>query len=190
MKSGTRVLGVAESYDGERLPGEQSTFAGAVVRVDRVVDGFSFASLTIGGTDATASIIELYFNLAREDVQYLLLSGIAPAWYNLVDLGEIADATDRPICAVSFEASSGLEDALRVAFSGKALDHRLAIYERQPARQEIEVNGHNLYWRGVGIGDDEARELLSAVTPVGGRPEPLRVARLAARAADRFREDL
>jgi endonuclease V-like protein UPF0215 family len=190
VKDGTRVLGVAESYRGGRSPGEQSTLAGVVVRADRVVDGVSFASLTIGGTDATGSIIELVSDLDREDVQYLLLSGIAPAWYNLVDLFELSDATDYPICAVSFEDSPGLETALREAYEGEALTKRLAVYDRQPARRRIEINGHDRYWRGVGIGNDDAHELLSAVTPLGGRPEPLRVARLAARGADRFRGDL
>lgn len=190
MKAGTRVLGVTESYRGVRSPGKQSTLAGVVVRADQVVDGVSFGSLTIGGTDATGSIIELVSDLDREDVQYLLLSGIAPAWYNLIDLFELADATNRPVCAVSFESSPGLEGALKNAFSGEALDHRLTIYERQPTRQRIEINGHDRYWRGVGIDPDETHELLSAVTPQGGRPEPLRVARLTARAADRFRGDL
>lgn len=190
MKAGTRVLGVAESYRGDRSPGESSTLAGAVVRADRVVDGLVFGSLTVGGEDATDAVRGLFSELDREDVQYLLLSGIAPAWYNVVDLLEIADRIGRPVCAVSFEESDGLEGPLREAFTDEALDRRLATYGRQPPRRKLEVNGHDLYWRGIGLDDAEANELLSALTPEGGRPEPLRVARLAARAADRFREDL
>lgn len=190
MKAGSRVLGVAESYRGARSPGDPSTLAGAVVRVDRAVDGLVFGSLTVGGVDATDAIVELFSELDREDVRYLLVAGIAPAWYNLIDLRGLAAAIDRPVCAVSFEESAGLEGPLREAFSGEELARRLAVYERQPARERIEVNGHELYWRGVGLDAGEARELLTAVTPEGGRPEPLRVARLAARAADRFRGDL
>ncbi|MCL7417997.1 MAG: DUF99 family protein [Halalkalicoccus sp.] len=190
MKAGTRVVGVAESYRGDRSPGEASTLAGAVVRADRVVDGLVFGSLTVGGLDGTDAVCELFSELDREDVQYLLLAGIAPAWYNVVDLSEIADRIDPPVCAVSFERSAGLEGPIKRAFSGDERDRRLTTYERQPARKRIEVNGETLYWRGVGLDSAAARELLSTLTPEGGRPEPLRVARLAARAADRFREDL
>ncbi len=184
------MLGIAESYRGERSSGDPSTLAGAVVRADRVVDGFVFGSLTVGGLDGCDAVCELCFELDRQDVQYLLLAGIAPAWFNLVDLHELTERVDRPVCAVSFEESAGLETPLREAFSDDALECRLAIYERQPPRERIEVNDEALFWRGVGLDSGEARELLRALTPEGGRPEPLRVARLAARAADRFREDL
>lgn len=184
------MLGIAESYAGARSPGEPSTLAGVVVRLDRSVDGVVFGSLTIGGLDGTDAIIELFSTLEREDVQYLLLSGIAPAWYNLLDLHAIYDRIDRPVCAVSYEDSAGLEEPLTEAFSGEELDRRLAIYERQPPRKRIEIGDREPYWRGVGIDGEEATTLLSATTPEGRRPEPLRVARLAARAADRFREDL
>lgn len=190
MKPGTRVLGVAESYRADRAAGDLSTLAAAVVRADRVVDGFVFGSLTVGGTDGTEAVCELFSELDREDVQYVLCAGIAPAWYNLLDLREIHERTGVPVCTVSFEDSPGLEVPLEEAFSGEALDRRLAVYDRQPPREPIGINDHERYWRGVGLDSEEARTLLAAVTPEGGRPEPLRVARLAARAADRFRRDL
>jgi hypothetical protein len=184
MKAGTRALGVAESFtDGD----DRSVLCGAVVRADRTADGFAFGTCAIGGTDATDAIESLFFDLNREDVQYLLLSGVAPAWFNLVDLPALADAVSRPVCAVSFESSPGLEPALREQFSGDALDERLRIYRAQPPRRRIEVNGDNVWVRAVGVDADRAERVVRAYTPEGGRPEPLRVARLAARAARRFR---
>lgn len=183
MKPGTRALGIAESYRRKT-----STLAGAVVRADRALDGLAFDSATVGGDDATNAIRELFSTLDRADIQYVLVAGIAPAWYNLLDLHRIHDYVERPVCSVSFEESEGLEAALRREFSGGALDWRLGTYARQPPRHPIEVNGHELYWRGIGLDDREATELLEAFTPEGGRPEPLRVARIAARAGDAFLE--
>lgn len=184
MKPGARVAGVAESAEGE-----QSTLAAAVVRADRVVDGFAFERCTVGGTDATARVGDLIDSLDREDLQAVVISGIAPAWFNLLDLPAIADRVDRPVVSVSFEASEGLEPALRREFDGAALEERLAIYSRQPERTPLTVNDETVWVRCAGIDDADARELVRAFTPEGGRPEPLRVARLAARAADRFRAD-
>ena len=188
MKPGTRALGVAESYRDEDDgtsdgPRPRSTLAGAVVRADRVLDGLAFGSCTVGGHDATDAVCELFSRVDREDVRYVLVSGIAPAWYNVLDLRRIHGHVSRPVCSVSFESSPGLGDALRREFSGEALDRRLSTYERQPPRRRTSVNGHDLYWRALGLDERETEQLLASFTPEGGRPEPLRVARIAARAA-------
>jgi endonuclease V-like protein UPF0215 family len=184
MKPGTRALGVAESFAGED---DRSVLCGAVVRADRTADGFVFGSCAVGGTDATAAIESLYTGLDREDLRYLLLAGIAPAWFNVVDIHALAEAVARPVLSVSFEASSGLEPALRDSFSGDALAARLRTYRAQPSRRHVTVDGADVWVRAVGVDDDEAERVVRAFTPEGGRPEPLRVARLAARAARRFR---
>ena len=182
MKPGARALGVAESFRDDT-----STLAGVVVRASRVVDGCTFSSCTVGGTDSTAAVVDLFERLGREDVRYLLIAGIAPAWFNVLDLREIHEAVDRPVCSVTFEASDGLEPALREAFDGAERDRRLDTYRAQPERRPVSVDDGTVYVRSVGIDDGEAADVVRAFTPEGGRPEPVRVARLAARAADQFR---
>jgi endonuclease V-like protein UPF0215 family len=185
MKPGSRALGVAESF---RRDGDRSTLAGVVARASRVCDGFAFSRATVGGTDATDAVIDCFESLDREDVQYVLVGGIALSWYNLVDLGAVHSAVDRPVLSVTFEESSGLEGPLREAFEGRALSERLAVYRAQPERQPVELPGSTAYVRAVGVDRSEARDVVRAFTPEGGRPEPVRLAGMAARAVDRFRE--
>jgi endonuclease V-like protein UPF0215 family len=179
MKAGARALGIAESYTDTT-----STLAGAVVRADRVVDGFVFGTCTVGGTDATDAVCAMIEQLDRPDVQYCLLAGIAPAWFNILDLCRVHDATGLPVLSVSFEASPGLGAAVSEAFDGEARDRRLATYRDQPDRERMTVDDETLFVRRVGCA--EPAEVVRAFTAEGGRPEPLRVARLAARATDRF----
>ena len=179
MKPGVRALGVAESSRGD-----ESTLAGVVVRADRVVDGFGFETCTVGGRDATDAAVSLVDRLDRADVRYVFFAGIAPAWFNLFDLHEIADRVDRPVLSVSFEESPGLEPALEDAFDGDDLAERLATYRAQPDRRRITIGGDAVFARAVGLDDEDAAAVVRAFTPEGGRPEPLRVARAAARAAD------
>lgn len=199
MKPGARALGVAESTVGERC-----LFCGAVVRADRAVDGFGFASATVGGLDATDAVIRLLDRLDRDDVQYLLVSGVAPAWFNVLDLDRIAEAADRPVLSVSYETSPGLAPAIEREFEGDERAKRLAMYERLPPRRRLDVNDETVFVRSVGLGDaggekaasedgstrtasTEAERVIRAYTPRGGRPEPVRVARLAARGAQEWR---
>ncbi|MDS0282835.1 DUF99 family protein [Haloarcula onubensis] len=183
MKPGRRALGIAAS-DRER----RSHLAGAVVRADRVVDGFVFGTCTVGGSDATATVCDMFDRLGREDLGYLLLAGIAPAWFNLLDLRAIHAHTGLPTLSVSFESSPGLESAIRDAIDDEAaVEDRLSTYRAQPDRQALAVNDESVFVRSVGLDADAAADVVRAYTPAGGRPEPLRVARLAARAvaADR-----
>ncbi|MFB6123980.1 MAG: DUF99 family protein [Haloferacaceae archaeon] len=188
MKAGVRALGVAESYGGDDDRG-RSVLGGAVVRADRVADGFAFEACRVGGTDATDAIESLFADLNRDDVQYVLVSGIAPAWFNVVDLRALHESLGRPVLSVSFETSQGLEAALREQFSGAALQRRLETYRAQPERQRVAVDDETVFVRAVGVDPDRATDVVRAFTPEGGRPEPLRVARLAARAAREWMAD-
>jgi endonuclease V-like protein UPF0215 family len=185
VKSGARALGIAESHRGNT-----STLAGAVVRADRVVEAFEFETCTVGGTDATAAIESLFASLDRADVQYLFVAGIAPAWFNIVDLHSVTDTTGRPVLSVSFEESDGLGDAIREAFDGDAATRRLATYYAQPDRRRLAIDAESVFVRSAGIDSDEATAVVRAFTPDGSRPEPLRIARRAARAGERFRSSL
>ncbi len=181
MKPGHRALGIAESYHGDT-----STVAGSVVRADRVVDGFAFGSCTVGGTDATETILRVFDRLGREDIDYLLVAGVAPAWFNVVDLHRLHAVTGLPVLSISFEESDGLAAAIEEAFDEERAAERIERYRAQPERRSVVVGSETVYARGVGV--DSVAEVVRAFTPEGGRPEPLRVARLAARAADQFRD--
>jgi len=187
MKKGVRALGVAESYRGDD---GDSFLAGTVVRASRVVDGFRFTTITVGGTDATEKIVELYDSFDREDVRFVLVSGIAPAWYNIVDIGTVHDATGVPVVSVTYEEGdeNGLRNSLKEEFEGDELDERLALYDALPPRRRVSVGeGRELYVRSVGVSDERADEWVRGFTR-DGRPEPARVARLAARGLLEFVE--
>lgn len=184
MKPGQRALGVAESY---ARGAATSTLAGVVVRGDRVVDGVALNTCTVGGTDVTESASELVSRLGREDVRYVLVSGIALAWYNILDPEQLAATVDRPVIVVTYEASDGLEDALKSEFGGAKQADRLDRYRALPKRHRITVNGQPRFIRVAGIDPERATTIVRAYTPEGGRPEPLRVAQLVAHAVDQFR---
>jgi len=144
----------------------------------------------------------------RPDVSVLLLAGVAPAWFNVLDLSRLHRETGLPTLSISFEASPGLALAIREAFDGAEREWRLDTYDSLPSRRSLTVNDEQVFVRGVGVDtpvaedadpdDDtptlapncEAAQIVRGFTPEGGRPEPLRVARLAARAGRELGERL
>jgi len=185
----SRTLGIAFS-DGDRT----SRVAGAVATADGVLDGLGFERCAVGGTDATDAVLDLWAALDREDVRHVACAGVAPAWFNLLDLRRLHEAVDRPVYAVSYEASPGLEPALREAFDGDELADRLETYRSLPPRVRVEAGAPEsapatasgaepLFVRAVGLADDRASATVRGLVREGfRRPEPLRVAAVAASA--------
>ncbi|OYR49345.1 DUF99 family protein [Halorubrum sp. Ea8] len=186
MTAPSRTLGIAFS-DGDRT----SRLAGAVVRSDGTLDGLGFERCAVGGTDATDAAIALFDALGREDVRHVACAGVAPAWFNLLDLRRLHEVLDRPVYAVSYEPSPGLEPALREAFDGDALERRLGVYRSLPPRVRVERGGEPdgkpagdpLFVRAIGLDDGRAAAAVRDLVRDGfRRPEPLRIAALAASA--------
>jgi endonuclease V-like protein UPF0215 family len=183
----SRTLGIAFS-DGDRT----SRLAGAIVRDDGTLDGLGFGACTVGGTDATDAAVALFDRLGREDVRHVAVAGVAPAWFNILDLPRLRGTLDRPVYAVSYEESPGLEPALREAFDGEALARRLDTYQSLPPRVRVERDESDsavsappepLFVRAVGIDPDEAAAAVRGLVREGfRRPEPLRIGAIAASA--------
>lgn len=186
MITGKRILGIAESYQGRSDLDTQSTLGGAVIRGDKTVDTLIFGRCRVGGLDATQQILSMWKRLDRPDIQYLLIAGIAPAWFNIIDLDTLATKTDRPIIVVTYEASEGLQQAITREFSGTDRRHRLERYEALPPRHRLLMDDRTLYWRVAGQDPETIPQLLESVTHTA-YPEPLRVAKLLAQAGDAFR---
>ncbi len=178
-KKGIRVFGVAESF--RKTGTGKSVLAGIVMRRDLIIDGIAFGSATIEGDDATESIASMYTSLARDDINCILLDGLVISMYNIVDGERIADIAGIPVIAVTFEDSRGLEDSIRRRFVN--WQSKLEKYQKLGKREQVTLQtGKNLFIRYWGISQRRALALLNSFTLQGSVPEPIRVAKLAARA--------
>lgn len=181
MASRGRALGIAESYQTD-----QSTLCAACTTPAGRPDGFWFSQCTVGGLDATAAILDLWEHIARADIQYVFVSGVALAWYNIVDLQELSETIPVPVLSLSYESSAGLGKSIKSEFSGEDERTRLERYRALPDRHQINLETGTIYVRTADECSIALRDLLETYTIDGGRPEPVRIARLAARAADRW----
>lgn len=179
-KSGIRVLGIAESYSGR----EQSILAGVVMRKDLRIDGAAFARVTVGGMDATDAVIRLVADLARRDINLIMISGSVIAWYNIIDPAAVQEATGLPVIITTYEESEGLSEDIRRHFPDDA--GRLAAYRRLGDRIPVRLHsGYTLFVRPCGLSPEDAARLCNDFTHDGRMPEPVRVARLIARSVVR-----
>jgi hypothetical protein len=178
-KTGFRVLAIAESFKKTRTC--KSTLAGIVMRRDLIIDGVTFGKATIEGDDATESIIAMYASLERNDVNCILLDGLVISMYNIIDGERIAVHTGIPVLAITFEDSGGLEDSIKRRFEDWR--SKMEQYKKLGKRERVTLKtGKILYVRYWELSQKKAVSILNSFTLQGAVPEPVRVAKLAARA--------
>jgi uncharacterized protein len=179
-KKGLRILGIAESFSS----GKNSILAGVVMRKDLRIDGFSFTTTTVGGMDATDSVIALYRSFMRGDINLIMIGGGVISGYNIIDPFRVFDETQRGIIIITYQDSAGIEDAIIHRFPGDRA--RIAAYRNLGSRIPVSLQtGHMLYMRSYGLNEKDAASVCSDFTYDGRVPEPLRVARLYARSVMR-----
>ena len=176
-KQGIRGLAIAESFS---QTSKKSVLSGIVMSTDLIIDGFVFGHSTVGGDDATDTILSMYEELDRPDVSFLLISGIVISLYNIVDVKRISEKIGLPIIGVTYQESSGIDDAIKYHFP-ESYESKLAEYSKLGTREKITLHtSHNLYIRNEGCTVLEAKQLLDKMTLQGSIPEPLKIAQLLA----------
>ena len=178
IKRGIRVLGIAESF---RRDIKRSVLVGVVMRRDLIIDGVIVGYATVGGLDSTDVIIKMYDDLKREDINFIMISGIAISWFNVVDLYEIYFHTHRPVIGLSYEKTEGIIKYY-IKYFPKDWERRLLIHFKNGVRRAYKIGGkHTIYYRNIGIGYSDTERILEKFTLDGKYPEPIRVAKIIAR---------
>jgi len=176
-KKGIRGLAIAESFSQNS---KKSVLSGIVMSTDLVIDGFVFGYSTVGGDDATDAILEMYEKLDRQDISFLLISGIVISLYNIIDMKRISEKIGLPVIGVTYEESSGIEDAIKHHFP-ESYKSKLTEYSKLEPRKKITLHtSYNLYVRNEGCTVLEAKQLLDKITLQGSIPEPLKITQLLA----------
>ncbi len=179
-KKGVRALGIAESF--RKSQSKRSVLAGVVMRSDLIVDGFVFGSAEIGGDDATDEIVGMFRRLNRNDINVIMLGGSVISMYNIIDIDSLGDRTNMPVISITFEESEGLEPHIKHHFPN-SWEKKLSAYNRLGTREAIRLHtNHVVYIRPYGISLDVSKRILDKFTIQGAIPEPIRLARLLARA--------
>ena len=176
-KSGLHGLAISESFSQNS---KKSVLSGIVMSTELVIDGFVFGHSTVGGNDATDTILSMYERLDRPDVSFLLISGIVISFYNIVNVKKISDKIGLPVIGVTYKDSEGIEEAIRHHFP-ESYETKLAEYSELGSREKITLHtSYDLYIRNVGCTASEAKHLLDKLTLHGSFPEPLRISQMLA----------
>jgi endonuclease V-like protein UPF0215 family len=179
-KKGLRILGIAESF---RKQDRNSILAGIIMRRDLMVDGIIYTNTTVGGNDGTKKVLSMIDSLGRTDINCVLLGGLIISLFNILSGEYIHEETKIPVIAISYRRSAGLKGSIHGEDEREKIKHYLKLEERRPLTL---WTGKTIYVRQWGLEFSDASNLLNSLVIQGGKPEPLRLAALAARACRNY----
>ncbi len=177
-KKGLRGLAIAESF---RQNSKKSILYGIVMIRDFLIDGFVFGSATLDGDDATSAILQMYEDLKRPDISYVLISGLIISLYNIIDIKKIHKSLKIPIIGLTYHDSTGIEDSIKHHFPD-SYKSKIKNYKKLGIRKKITLHTScEVFVRKEGCTLHDVKYLLNELTLQGSIPEPLRVAQLLAK---------
>jgi len=152
------------------------------MRSDYVIDGVALGRTAVGGDDATSSIASLFRKFRRNDVNLILVSGAILSLYNIIDVDLLAGKTHLPVICLTYKETAGIEGSIRHHFPEGA-EKKLEAYAKLGKRVAVKLHtGHRVYVRTSGMERASTKAVLDLFTLQGSVPEPVRVAKLLARA--------
>ncbi len=189
-KKAVRALGIAESFV---LSIPRSIFCGVVYRSDGLLESVILDEATVGGDDATDTIIRMFRKLDRSDIHILMIDGCILSWYNILDLDRIYREVNIPVLSLIFENIEGdVEKAILKLFPEDRARYKLELFRKLPDPVRIVLKtGDIIYARAFGIERSSRllRIIISRFLKDGKRPEPIRIAKhIAGAVLERVRE--
>lgn len=160
----------------------QTTLGGVVMRGDLIIDGMVWDRATILGSDATQSIIRMLVRLNRTDLGGIMLHGTVIAGYNIIELDLLHQDTSLPIISVTKQPQEDLQKHLKATFPSD-WNQRWQIAQRNGELRSLVLDSQShMFVQSKGCRWDVVKGVIKRFTRFGGLPEPIRVARLFARA--------
>ncbi len=152
------------------------------MRADLIIDGIIYGKTTVRGMDASDAVIAMVRHLSRDDLNGILLHGSVIAGYNIVDLPRIHQKTQLPVISITKEPHEDLKTHLKSTFPSD-WKTRWEIACRNGPMQALALNTNStVFVQFDGCEWDAAKGVIKRFTRFGGVPEPIRIARLLARA--------
>jgi endonuclease V-like protein UPF0215 family len=154
------------------------------MRSDLVIDGFGIGTLKVSGSDATEAVLSLFRQLKRNDINVVLLSGSVLSLYNILDVDLLYEEIRIPILALTFKKSKAdLARNIKAKFKPGEAKDKIRLLEKlgTPKRMRLET-GYQVFARAAGASSEQVESILNKFTLQGAIPEPIRVARLIAKA--------
>ncbi len=175
MKKEIRVLGIDDApFD---LNDETVLVVATFFRGGEWMDGVLSTKVEVDGDDATLKIIEMVTRSRfKEQLQAILLDGIAFGGFNVVNIENIYRHTGVPVIVVVRKMPDF--EKLEKALKKLGMEKKYALMEKAGKPKEVAVKQGAIFIQAAGMTFEQAQKILHLCCTHSYIPEPIRAAHL------------
>lgn len=182
IKDEIRAIGIDDIPFMPHTKGEVLIF-GVITRGNFSVDGIIQTKIEIDGRNATERLSEM-INKTKHygQIRVILLNGITFGGFNIVDIDELSELTDRPVISVIEHEPNfkNIKDALKKHFPD--WQERWNIFERIKSIDEVFIKSNTkplyVHYSGEDLSLPIVKEVLEKTSGLSNSPECLKFAHL------------
>lgn len=173
VKKEVRILGIDDAPFDRKT--KDVLVVGTVFRGGNYIDGLLSCSVKKDGNDATDKLIGIIRKTRHLDqLQCIMLNGIALAGFNVIDINRLFKKTNLPVIVVIRR----MPDFEKIGNALKKIKQQKKMKLMEKAGKIHEVNG--VYVQIAGINLKMAEKIVKMSSTHSNIPEPIRVAHLIA----------
>jgi len=175
LKPLMRVLAFDDGFFEPKKKG-RALLVGVLSRFDNRIEGIVSTQIAVDGFDSTKKILQLFANSRfGEQAQFIFLSGLNFAGFNIVDVQLLFKKTKKPVVVV-FRKKPNLEKFFSAIKKTRSAEKRLLLAKKAGRI----FSAGTVFFQAIGLEEKSARELIKRLCRHSNLPEPLRLAHLVA----------
>jgi endonuclease V-like protein UPF0215 family len=154
---------------------------GTIHRGGDALEGVVSTYVQVDGVDATAKLIAMINNTKHKDqLQCIMLDGIAVGGFNVVDICELSKLTNLPVLSI-IRHRPNMERVKAALKNVPNFDVKWENMRKAGRVHEAPLsNGNKIYFQCKGVTPKKAIEIIEVSVSHGNMPEPIRTAHIIA----------
>ncbi|MEM5875487.1 MAG: DUF99 family protein [Candidatus Aenigmatarchaeota archaeon] len=179
IKKEIRILGIDDGpFDRNR---KTVLVVGVIFRGGEFLDGLLSTKVKVDGLDATKKLTEMINKSGhKKQLKVIMLDGLTVGGFNVVDVEVLNKKTGLPVIVINrkYPDLKSIKSALIKHFDDWNI--RWSIILKAGKIKKLGMEKFNIYYQNIGIGNEEAEEIITLSLKRAQIPEPLRIAHIIA----------
>ena len=179
VKKEIRILGIDDA-PFDKFKDKEVLVVGTIYRGGDWPDGIISTKIAVDGDDATDKLIEMVKKTKHHDqLQIIMLDGIAFGGFNVVDIKKLYDKTKIPVITImrSKPNFARIEKAIKNVSNYEA---KMKLMKKAGNINEVNIKDSPLFFQFAGLKFDKVVAILKISCTRSLIPEPIRIAHLIA----------
>lgn len=181
IKKELRILGIDDA-PFNKFKDKDCLVVATVFRGGNYMDGLLSTKVKVDGTDSTAKLIKIVKASRHiEQLQCIMIDGIALAGFNVIDIQQLNKKTKLPIIVIirRMPDFKKIETALKQA-DKKTAKTRLNLMHKAGVIHKTKIKNKKIYFQIAGISAKQAAKIIKISATHAIIPEPIRIAHIIA----------